>query len=167
MPFSTGEKVTATKLNLELRAGTLVARGNRASSSTGSTSTTDVGVLRIDSVALTAGRAYLVGYTSHINDTNASNDGTANVRVRFSTSGAATTASTVLPGSQLFTREATEGGLHRTILVPGADATYSFMLVFNRSSGTGTITLFADGSRNTDLFVEDCGVDPGDTGVDI
>jgi len=50
---------------------------------------------------------------------------------------------------------------------PGSTNTLNIMLATFRNAGTGNVSLFADGSRNTDIEVWDAGVDPGVGGVNL
>lgn len=150
--------------------GTVIARGRRTTSSTGTTS--EVGVLRLDGVSLISGRLYAVrtGLLA-LNGTVATD--TFFARIRYDTTGAnATTSSTILPGADAQDEE-NDASWHSTksisaLYVPGANQTVSFLLTAGRLIGSGTVTLQATATdRLIEMLVTDLGVDVGDTGVDI
>lgn len=144
-----------------------VARGRRTTA-TGNITTTETGVLRLDGIPIFAGRAYRIS-TSNINmDTSVAGD-IASARIRISTSGTATTASTQIvqlrntiddvANSDVLTLNATH--------FPAADATLSVLLSAVRVAGTGNIVVFCSGTEILDLVVTDEGLAPSDTGVVI
>lgn len=138
--------------------------GQRTSTSTGSTSSTAVPVVRIDNVAGTAGRAIVLGFSCHPDSGTLSD--TARIEIRYSTSGAATSTSTIVPGAQTYAA-ITAGPRHwLTVLIPPADGVYSFLISFARNAGSGTNTLFCDSTRFTEIFALQMGAIT-DTGVDL
>lgn len=147
----------------------LVARARRLTSSSGTTS--EVGVLRLDDIPIKAGRAYRI-YTSQLTpDTDTAND-VVTVRIRHTTNGATpTTSSTILPCSNANVRLPDiangESVVISTIYAPAVDETLSLLLCVARTAGSGTVLIFANGGYGIEIFVEDVGEDPGDTGVDI
>lgn len=153
--------------------GRAVGRGSRATAAATANSLTFVGALRIDSLALTAGRLYRVETNTMLAAASAaSNQMLANVR--YSSSGVATTASTVLPGTEGRTTPVTASGGNfvgsircGALFVPGSSGTYSFLLSYRRETGTGTVNLDAGGDRLISLAVFDLGVAPADTGVAV
>lgn len=152
--------------NLETGTTRLLGRARRITTSSGSTSTTAVGVLRIDNIAVVAGRAITVR-TISIHPTSTITTDTARVEIRFSTAGVATTASTVLVGAQIFELFGNSAKIETTY-IPPANQTLSLLLCVARESGTGTVSLFSDATlRITEFKIYDDGTDPGDTGVDI
>src|SRR5690349_21528433 len=72
----------------------IISYGRRDTSSSGSTSTTAVGVLRLDNISVVAGRSYIINVTCHPNSSVQTDN--VRVEVRGTTSGTATTASSVL-----------------------------------------------------------------------
>lgn len=156
--FAAGERLTAAKVN---RRG-IQKYGRRDSTSSNATSSTAVGVLRVDSISVVSGRSYVINVSCHSN----SSVGTDNIRVevRGSTSGNATTSSSVLASGQFY--DTPRARTWRFVYIAGATATLSILLCVARDTGSGNCTLFADGTRNTELWIEDMGV-ATDTGVDV
>lgn len=149
-------------------AGRIVARGNRATSSStssGGPPGAEVAVLRV-AAALVSGRVYAITFPLHVLDSTGSNDGTAGIQVRWTTSGNATVASTLVPGAQYFAKEGMES-MGFAVFIAASTATHSFLLTVFKSAGTGSLSLYADASRLIELVITDAGVDPGDTGVDL
>lgn len=145
-----------------------IARGRRTTS-TGNVTTTETGVLRIDSIPVYAGRLYAVRISNLNIDTSVDND-VGRGAVRISTSGSATTSSTLLGYTRNTIDNASQSNVHPVVLyyAPAADATLSVLLTLLRQAGTGNIIIFGSGSGDViDMVVEDCGPDPGDTGVVI
>lgn len=157
-----GQIPTAAELNA-LFTG-FAGYGQRTSTSTGSTSTTAVGVMRLDNVVATQGRAILIGYSCHPDSATVSDN--VRIELRSSTSGAATTASTIVPNSQTFATVSAGVRHWMTVIIPPADATYSFILTFARNSGASSCTLFCDATRFTEIMALNMGVIT-DTGVDL
>lgn len=167
MSFLAGQTLTAAALNLATKK--ILARGRRTTASTGTT--TEVGVIRLDDIPIVGGRLYEISSSTVTPDTGTNGDMT-NVRIRYTTDGSTpSTSSTVLPGAigQVRLDDASNGEalVVKTFYAPASDETLSLLLTVGRSSGSGTITLFADGVFETHLVVKDVGVDPGDTGTDI
>lgn len=167
MAFLAGERPTAGQLT---RLGQAVARGRRIGSSSNVTSTTDIGVLRNDGIAVTSGTLYVIASTPLALDSSVAND-EIGARIRYTTTGAATTASTILPGSQVAFRQVDinvpEHKMILTTYTPSANETLSLLLCVRRIAGTGNANLFADGTDITQLLVFSLGTDPGDSGVDV
>lgn len=157
--FAAGEILTADKLN---RRG-IPKYGLRTSTSTGSTSATSVGVLRLDSIAIVSGRSYVVNVSCHPNFTVTTD--TSRLDIRGSTSGTATTSSALLPAGQMITMFGVVM-CFRIVYIAATTGTLSVLLCVARNSGSGTCTIFSDGTRCTELWIEDMGV-ATDTGVDV
>lgn len=161
MTFLGGQRVSAATLEQETQE--IIAWGRRTSASS-TTTITVIGVLRLDDIPITSGRFYVVQASCH----PTSSVTTDNIRVdlRYTTTGATpTTSSSVLPGGQLYTTPA-----QKTLAVPyvpSSDETLSVLLCVVRDTGTGNASLYADGTRITDLTIHDLGESPGDTGTDI
>lgn len=158
--FLAGHLMTAP----ELSQGGIIARGRRGTTS--STTTSEVGVLRIDGVVVRQGRLYEIGTTPLATISTVAGDHSG-ARVRYSTSGLATTASTVLMTSVGYTSSA--ANTTPTIwakFIPGADQTLSLILTVVRIAGTGTVSILINsGSPDIEIWIRDAGTDPGDTGV--
>ena len=145
----------------------IIARGRRTTS-TGNVTTTETGVLRVDNIPVYAGRIYKIS-TSNMNmDTSVDNDA-ARAAFRTSTSGAATTSSTLGNYLRNTIDSASQSNVHNAVMfyVAGADGTLSVLLTLLRQSGTGNIIMFCSGTDILDMVIEDLGVDPGDSGTVI
>jgi hypothetical protein len=166
MAFAAGQILTAA---LEGTSGPLpqgvLLRGDRTSNS--STTTTEVGVLRVDSIPVVAGRLYRISTSPLVLSSTANDIVRANIRI--STSGAATTSSTVLDFvQQPVVNTSFPGAISLVCLYPaGSTATLSILLTVNRQSGSGNASILAGSTFPAGVWIEDIGVDPGDTGVDI
>lgn len=171
MTILAGQVLTAADFNLAAKSGEIVGWAQRISNSSASSSTTDVAVLELPDIAITAGRLYEI-FTSPLRlDTGVAND-VAMARIRYTTDGSTpSVSSTVLPGGQAEAVLANvtfgEDRVISTTYVPAADETLSLLLCVSRQTGSGSITVIADGSATLcELKVRDCGVSAGDTGVD-
>lgn len=145
----------------------IIARGRRTTS-TGNVTTTETGALRVDNIPVYAGRVYRIS-TSNINmDTSVDNDA-ARAAIRYTTSGTATTSSTLGNYMRCTIDSASQSNVHNLIMyyAPSADGTLSILLTLLRQAGTGNIIFFCSGTDIMDLVVEDLGIDPGDTGTVI
>lgn len=128
--------------------------------------------MRLDGVSVRAGRIYRI-YTNAVGlDTTVANDG-IRVNLRMTTDGTtATTASTIYTLAQTVTPNASHADY---VMVdfsysPAADETLSILLTCSRSTGSGTVLVTGGASGfpgPIELFVEDMGEDPGDTGTDL
>jgi hypothetical protein len=140
----------------------IIKRHRRTTPSTGSTSTTAVGVIRLDDIPLVAGRNYRIT-TGTVHPTSTVNTDTIRIEIRYNTAGIATTSSTVMPGAQVYEGWGNTSHID-TVFVPGSNLTISLILCVARETGTGTASLFTDSVRRTELMVIDQGVDTGATG---
>lgn len=149
----------------EISTRSVIAWGNRPSNSTGFT--TEIGILRLDNIAIQSGRMYLIWCPPiHVFSTVASDD--VSGVLRYTVDGtAATTASTALHSDPAKVSGASvdRGGSVAPVgvLVPSADGVLSVLLSGVRTNGTGTCNLLA----TMNLLVEACGTAPTDTGVDL
>lgn len=155
--FYTGARWTALP-------GTIIARGNRTSSS--STTTTEVGVIRI-SASLKSGQTYFIT-TSPLRMNSTASDYVFG-RIRFTTDGSTpSTSSTILStivGPTGFAQTTTP---FLAKYVPSSDITFGCLLTTGRFAGTGTCGLITDSSNpDIDLMIVAAGTDPTDTGTDI
>jgi hypothetical protein len=157
--FAAGQRLTSAALN---RRG-IIKYGRRDNSSSTANSSTAVGALRIDSISVVSGRAYVINVTCHPTSTVS----TDNVRceVRGSTSGTATTSSSVLTSGQWF-QKLGDPQTFRFLYIAGSTATLSALLCIARDSGSGNVSFFGDGTRNTEIWVEDMAITT-DTGTDV
>lgn len=141
--------------------GAQLAWGNRPSAS--STTTSEVGVLRLDNIPVVSGMSYRI-WTGPLYLLTTASD-TVRAAVRVSTSGAATTSSTsVGNGVQLVSNNIQPPS---GVLIVKYDAvatgTLSVLLTVARTAGTGSVSITVGG----DLLVECLGPTLTDTGVDI
>lgn len=170
--FQSHELVTATKLNRALRSGRCVGRARRITNSNATSGTTFQTVLRLDDIPVFSGRQYGLLTTNFFLDGSVAND-VAQAFVLYTTDGSTPTiASAQFPGA--YTQTVVPNisfGEARPIItsyIPAADETLSLLLCIARGSGTGVITLQANGSGTIcEMRLMDCGEDPGDTGVDV
>lgn len=173
MTFVVG-KLRASELNDLLNQNSplplgVLARAQRTTASSGSTGT-EVGVLRLDDVPIYAGRLYRI-FTGNLNIDTSVADDIAHCRLRITTDGSTpSTSSTQLGGGMRDDMASASAGPIIAIThlyAPSADETLSVLLTVNRIAGTGTIVIYGDATTTIDLAIEDVGLDPGDTGVDI
>lgn len=164
-----GQVPTAAELNTAFAAGEEIARGERPSNSTAAAAAQ--GVLRVDGIPLKSGRRYMITTNSlQITSSVANDRGVA--KLSMDTTGlAATTSSPVYAISNSANIDSTADGQNINVCffyTPGADQTVSILLWTLRLSGTGNVRLIGiTGNATMQIEVIDCGVDPGDTGVDL
>lgn len=146
----------------------VLAWGRRTTPS--STTTTTVGVLRLDGIPVVGGKAYHVFATGVHFDSTVTSDA-LQADIRFSTAGTATTASAILTGAVAFGRivVANSGQTHNISChyEPGGSATLSVLLCVSRLLGTGNSRIFASADAATELKVFRAGNAVGNTGVAI
>lgn len=151
----------------------VIARGLRITSSSGTT--TEVGVLRIDDIPIFEGRLYRVAMaTSCIYNSTAAND-LMEGRFYYSLTGAAVVGTNLFGTLSIETRTAsgaqyTDGTmalLPSPVAVGDGTGTLSVLFAILRTAGAGTISMPASANYPIHMVVEDMGVDPGDTGVDV
>lgn len=155
--FTAGQPLTAQALNNGTRR--CIKRGTRTSTSSNSSSTTPVGIVRVDNVTLQAGRTYEVTMSGHPNGTAADN-----IRrfVTWAVGSTATAASTVLIGSESFAPISAGAFCWSTRFTCG-DAGYpgpgtgSFAAAFNRDTGSGADNMFCSTNRTFQLSVDEVG----------
>lgn len=142
--------------------GTIIARANRTTSS--STTTSEIGVLRLDSIPIVSGVVYkIISAPMYILSTTGD---IVNIRFRGNTAGAATTGSTQIgQGFQTITNSIQPTSAILNIIYPSATTgSLSVLLSVARSSGSGNTQVFG----TSEFWVEIGSIaDPGDTGVDI
>jgi hypothetical protein len=161
-----GDFIDATLENDQMRAGlNSTVFGNRTSTKATAGAAVEIGYLRLDSVPLVAGYLYEV-YAFNLRwDSTVATDH-CRFNIRYSSTGAATTASTV------FARSEGDPDLQsmpelKTLYSPSSTESGSFLLSFLRTSGTGTVTIQAD-DRGVWLVVKCIGTSgAGDVGVDV
>ena len=161
--FPAGTRLTAARLGA-LPKG-IIARARRDTNT--AIVSAETGVLRLDGVPIRNGRVYRIYTNQLVLDGDSTGDvGRASIRV--STAGPATTSSTLLGVLQLTvpTPALPWGAPMSVDYYPTADGTLSVLLTISRLAGTGTgVRLLA--SEGIDLTVEDMGLDPGNTGINL
>jgi len=168
LTVSAGQVPTAAEWNSEFLPGTVIKRGERTTSSTASTAAQ--GVLRVDGASLTAGRRYKVSTSSLTLQQSVTGD-TSQVVLSMDTTGvAATTASSVYAVHRDTNSSTTLGAGCKLeyYYTPSSSQSVSVILWTDVISGAGTVKLLV--AATTDVIqieITDCGVDPGDTGVDL
>lgn len=165
MAFTAGQKVRASELNAQ---GVLLARGRRTTNSGGSTSAV-VPLLRLDDVAVAAGRAYLIEINGGLFPSGA-DTARADVTLRFTTTGATpTTGSPVLllDGKQMFTAGFVERYNASIVYVPGSNQLLSLLLCFQSVIYGANVSSYGTSSWPTEILITDLGADPGNVGTVI
>lgn len=143
----------------------VVKWGYRDTASSNATSSSAVGVLRIDGIELKAGQDYTV-ITGTLHPTSSVSTDNIRLEIRYSTTGVATTASAVLAGEQGFELFGNTTMLRAKFKVV-ADVTVSLLLCIARDTGSGNVTLYADGTRRTEMEVQRCGPSVVNSGVAV
>jgi hypothetical protein len=139
----------------------IVAYGNRTTD-TGNITTTETGCVRLDSIPMISGYRYMVSvsgrpYSSVSTDTY-------KARFRMDTTGAAATTASTLLGTT-FEMDQAHNCTHWATYTPGSNQTVSILFTLIRAVGSGNVKL--NGDNFFEMKVENLGLDPGDTGVDI
>lgn len=145
----------------------VIARGFVTTSSTAGNPSP---AMRIDNVPLLANHMYRV-YTSNVNLFGTAND-TVSMEIWWSNIGAATTGSLRLPGARSEIKLVNGGGAAGqahcdTVYVSPVNQTASFLVAGERNTGIGNVTVFADATSILALTVEDLGIAPANTAVDL
>ncbi|HSN23607.1 MAG TPA: hypothetical protein VLS45_05485, partial [Methylomicrobium sp.] len=145
----------------------ILARYRRTTNS--STTTSEVGVIRVDGMVLKAGQSIRVK-TSSLWFTSATGD-EVRAYVRYNTAGNATTSSTIMPdaccGITIGNISYDETKKIDALFVVPSDATYSLLLTLARPAGAGAAGILAGSEKVIDLIVESVGMDPGSSGTSI
>jgi hypothetical protein len=150
---------------VEPRARGMVYFGQRNSNKATANDTVEVGVVRLDSCLLKDGRNYQIA-ASGLRVTGA----TAThflCKLRYNPSGTATTSSTEVARSEGTTPTDNLPSLVAPIQIVGSDVTASFLLTFQRTAGSGAITLNAENVGSMMITVTDMGPVLSDTGTDV
>lgn len=146
----------------------IIGRGRRTTDKTAIT--VEVGVLRLDGKTVKNGHLYRIGCTD-VTWTAPADNHVGRLSYRIDTTGAAaTTASALLHfadaavGSSFVGQS---GQTFDTLYAPGANLTLSVLLTATRIGGASAMTLEIGADHPLDMYIEDLGLDPGDTGVVI
>lgn len=137
--------------------GRMIAYGSRGTNSTATT--TEQGVIRLDNITVVSGHRYVLVGTAAVTSTVTGDQATT--RMRVSTSGVATTASTQVgaaPGTKMDNTMFLATGATATYLA-SVTGTISVLFSVVRLSGTGNVTAGAP----SEFFVLDGGQNPAST----
>lgn len=144
--------------------GTIIARGNRVSSST--TTTTEVGVLRLPVGTLAAGVTYLIQTSPMLMACTAG--ATLGGYLRYTTDGSTpTTASTALVQAQVDIVVSYQSLVLSALYTPATAVDLTLLLTCARAAGSGNAFIAGATATPIDLWVTVTQQDIGDTGVDI
>ncbi|MCW6008510.1 hypothetical protein K1W54_28795 [Micromonospora sp. CPCC 205371] len=136
---------------------------------TPTTTAADLGVLRLDGISLLTARQYRIWTPPLHMDSTSVND-EVRARLRYSLAGAATIASTVLPGATVHTRQTdanvSEDKSISTLYTPAGNETMSIILCVGRIAGAGNVSLNnTDADQTIQIVVEDIGPAQAQSGV--
>jgi hypothetical protein len=164
--MTAGQILTAGTFNSKTRK--CIARARRTTNS-GTSAGAATAVLRLDDKPMVGGRTYRITWIAKANSTTA-ND-TIRGQLYHTTNGSTpTTASTNTPGGAAETSNAGNGGtlVCVTDYTPAVDETFSVLLAVLRTGGAGNASFTSNGSTLlTEIYIDDMGDDPGDTGTDL
>lgn len=164
-----GQTLTASLLNSKFQKN--IARARRTNNSSASTSTTSVGVLRLDDKPIKANRAYRITWKASFDVATATD--TMRGLIRYTTDGSTpSTSSNLLAGSggeTSFTSNATASTVTvSTSYTPVTDEILSVLLCVQHNVGTSSSIMQADGGIFlTEMWIDDMGDDPGNTGTAV
>lgn len=164
MGIGAGQIVTAD----DLKPRGVIYQGNRPTTKATAGAAVEVGVLRIDSMVFKAGRCYKISSGNVRMGASVAADHFKTL-LRYSNSGAATTASTEIARVEGTAPSATLGdsfGAMVGFVQPTVDETGSVILTLQRTNGTGVMTIQSDVSGLW-LTVEDIGFAVPDNGIDL
>src|SRR5690348_15363931 len=162
-----GATVDAVLDEIEARGLVAGGYGNRQTNST--TTTTIVGVLRLDDVQLRGGRAYEIK-TSALRTTSGANDGvTATLRVTTDGSTPTTSSTAIATGStQTTSASVFESITLQRLYQPSSDQLLSVLLCVARTTGSaGNAGLGGDATYPIEIWIVDVGEATADAGTDI
>lgn len=148
--------------------GQILGYHKRVTSKTFLAAGPELGVVRLNSVALLGGYRYKIMSSNLCISVVSGETGKANLR--YSTSGTAGTSDTILgcaeANASTAFRPVNTPGLAITY-APGANVTFSCILTILRSGGSGNVTINGATDQPIELWIEAAGPDTGDTGVDL
>lgn len=147
------------------REDQLVQYGRRFTTSSNSTSSTSIGVLRLDGNPLVQNHMVQLSYVCHPDSTVTTDN--FRVELRYSTAGAAGVGDTIVFNSRTFAPVSAGARTWTTQFFPPSTGTYSFLLCIAREAGSGTCNLFADANRGTDLEIRRSRTDVGNTAINV
>lgn len=144
-----------------------VTRGFRTTSS--STTTTEVEILRLDSVPVLGGHTYTIQSSTLQPVSSVANDYIA-PRLRYTTDDSTPTSASALliaAQSRITGASGNESSMVSVTYNPAADGVISVLLTIARISGTGNVSISASTTNPIELWVSHDGEDPGNTGVSL
>jgi hypothetical protein len=162
-----GQELLASTLNSAYPKG-IVYRAKRSATKTGIT--TEVGVVRLDSITITSGRAYRITTGGMGLNSSVSEQAQIVARLRVDTTGAAaTTSSTALGFDAVNTLAGSGSGAGEVEFhyYASSSVTMSVLLTVVRSAGAGTITCTGPDAAGAEIVVEDLGLTVAASGTDI
>jgi hypothetical protein len=174
LDLSVGQNTYATQLPKNL-----VAWHSRDSAGAVSgVGATETGVIRVDSVTIRNGYHYLID-CPEVNITIAGTNpltAVGLVKLRFSTSGSATTSSSVIPyggfyrQAQAVSNSSTNVSGMQGMYHASADGNLSIIMTVIRDlagTGTNTVGVFASTTNPCSMFIYEMGLYPAVSGVDL
>jgi hypothetical protein len=165
-PFESNQRFPAAAVNA--LPGRVLARAYRDTDS-GAYTTTETPYLRLDGIPITSGSTYKIFHSPIGFFSTVAND-QLQIRIRVSTSGAATITSTLIGG--VVESSLTAGGIQRfigfqTLYVSSTTGSLSVLMSAIRLAGTGSGFVDVSSTAPCAFWVEAGGEDPGDTGTDL
>ncbi len=123
-------------------------------------------MLRLDNKPIVVGQSYSIVCLVHPTSTVTTDN--MRVEIRYTTNGTTpTTASPILQGLIGYQSFGPPMCLMAEYVASGSDSLLSLILCVAREAGSGTVSLYADGARTTEMKIYRSGFDVGDTGVDL
>lgn len=142
--------------------GGVIARYARATNK-GTFTTTETGIVRIDDVAMLAGRAYSIRYPRIRASSSVAAD-RIKWHCRINSAGLAVVGSTLIARSEGIAGDS----MHLEVIrYPAVDENLSIWLGCLRVAGTGNITALGADEGGLEVLVEDLGVSVGFNGTDL
>lgn len=162
MTVYAGNRIFATDIN------NLIAYADRQTNGT-LTTTAEQGYLRLDSIPIVTGERLEIKLSPVIVESSVAGD-LVQINLRGSTSGAATTSSTLL--TVLADDAKTASGNQKTdsfsyLYTPGGSGSLSLLISYVRATGTGNVRINASANIPCQLWVYRARGTVSDTGVDV
>lgn len=147
----------------------ILAIGVRTTNSSTTTTSTGIGVLRLDGIPIAAGHRIEMKTNSIPLHSTVVGD-IVRATIYYTTDGSTpTTSSTALNDAQLSVANTTfpNTGITSGTYTPASNQTLSVLLGVSRQSGSGNSQLLGSAAFPIELTVVDLGIDTGDVGVDL
>lgn len=151
----------------DVRTGILAIGVRTTNSST--TTTTEIGVLRVDDVPITGGHRIEVKVNAIFLHSTTTTD-VVRATIRYTTDGSTpTVSSTQLCAAQISVANNSfpATNIASGTYVPSSDQTLSVLLTVIRMTGGGNVQILATSTFPAELSIVDLGIDTGDVGVDL